>query len=43
MMQVFPEPFLAINAIFWSLLMPKEMFSNKVRSPKDFDIFSTDK
>jgi hypothetical protein len=42
-MVVFPEPFLAIKAIFWSLLIPKEMSLNSTRSPKDFDIFSTDK
>ena len=42
-MVVLPEPFLAMKAIFWSLFIPKEMFSNKVLSPKDFDIFSTDR
>jgi len=42
-MVVFPEPFLAMKAIFWSLLIPKEMFSKRLRSPKDFEIFSTDK
>jgi hypothetical protein len=42
-MVVFPEPFLAMNAIFWSLLMPKEMFSKSVFSPNDLEIFSTDK
>jgi hypothetical protein len=40
---VFPEPFLAIKAIFWSLLIPKDMSLKSVRSPKDFEIFSTDK
>ena len=40
---VFPEPFLAIKAIFWSLLIPKEMSLNNVRSPNDFDIFSTER
>ena len=40
---VFPVPFFAMNAIFWSLLMPNDRFSNSVRSPNDFDMFSTDK
>jgi hypothetical protein len=40
---VFPEPFLAIKAIFWSLLIPNEMSLKSVRSPKDFDIFSTER
>jgi hypothetical protein len=43
MIQVFPEPFLAMKAIFWSLLMPKEISLNKVLSPKDFDMFSTER
>jgi hypothetical protein len=42
-MVVFPEPFLAIKAIFWSLLIPKEISLKRVRSPNDFEIFSTDK
>ena len=37
-MVVLPEPFLAMNAIFWSLLMPKEMFSKSVFSPNDLEI-----
>ena len=39
---VFPVPFLAMKAIFWSLLMPKEMFCRIMRSPKALDMFSTD-
>ena len=42
-MLVLPVPFLATKAIFWSLLIPKEMFSKSVRSPKDFDMFSTER
>ena len=30
---VLPVPFLATKAIFWSLLIPKDMSSNKTRSP----------
>jgi hypothetical protein len=40
-MVVFPEPFLAIR-LFLVFINTKEMFSNKVLSPKDLDMFSTE-
>jgi hypothetical protein len=39
---VFQELFWAMKAIFWSLLISKEMFSKSVLSPNELDIFSTD-
>ena len=40
-MVVFPVPFFAINATFWSLWMLNERCSKRDSSPKDFDISST--
>src|SRR6056297_2009016 len=40
-MDVLPLPFLAIRAIFWSLLIPKVISEKSTSSPYDFDMFST--
>jgi hypothetical protein len=40
---VFQNRFWQWRQFFWSLLIPNEMSLNNVRSPKDFEIFSTER